>query len=111
MNWFLLVGFFALGKICIYTLQIFPPTFLLADKADSFLSCSFFGKLVRCEFCLGVWVYAFWVACLGMYPPEFYIPVISEFVFGAIASFIMHLISLGWNAKFGVIQLGGDDAV
>lgn len=111
MNWFLLLGFFGLGKICIYMLQIFPITFSLSDKLDSLLHHEFFGKLVRCDLCLGVWVYAFWVALLKMYPAEFYFPVVSEFVMGAAASFIMHLISLGWNSKFAVIQIGGDDAL
>ena len=111
MNWFLLVGFFGLGKICIYFLQIFPPTFGIADWIDKILRHQFLGKLVRCDLCLGVWVYAFWVFALKLYPPDWYIPVVSEFVIGAAASLVVHLTSIGWNDKFGVVQIGGGDAL
>jgi hypothetical protein len=107
MDWFRLVGFFAIGKICIYILQIFPPTFKIADGLDKIIHQEFFGKLVRCNLCLGVWVYAFWVLVLKMYPADWYVPVISEFTIGASASFAMSLLEVGWYSKFGVIQVGG----
>lgn len=109
MNWFLLVGLFAIGKICIYMLQIFPPTLLVADKLDQLLGHIFFGKLVRCDLCLGVWVYTFWVAALKVYP-DWYVPVATEFALGGACSLVMHLLSIGWSDKFSVIRVGGEDA-
>ena len=107
MDWFRLVGFFAIGKICIYMLQVFPLTFTIADWVDHKTKYVFLGKPTRCNLCLGVWVYAFWVYALKMYPVGWYIPIVSEFVVGAAASLIMQLIELGWQTKFSVIQIGG----
>jgi len=105
VDWFRLVGFFALGKTCIYILQVFPLTFTLADWIDKKIHYSFFGKLVRCNLCLGVWVYSFWVASFQMYPVNDYVPIATEFAFGAAASFIMYLLELGWKTQFGIIKV------
>jgi hypothetical protein len=108
MDWIRLAGFFIFGKVCIYTLQSFPPTFRLADWLDGKIRQEFFGKLARCQFCLGVWVFAFWTLAMQMYPLGIlYVPVVSEFIIGASASLIMFLLSVGWDVQFRTIQVGG----
>jgi hypothetical protein len=106
MDWFRLLGFFMIGKVCMYFLQTFPLTYKIADEIDKRIHYEFLGKLVRCNLCLGVWVYSFWVFGLQMYP-NWYIPVVSEFTIGALASFIMFVFELGWQERFTVINIGG----
>ena len=108
MDWIRLAGFFAFGKVCIYTMQAFPPTFHIADWIDKKIKQEFVGKLTRCQFCLGVWVYAFWTFVMQMYPEKVvYVPGVSEFIVGAAASLIMYLLSVGWDVQFRTIQVGG----
>lgn len=96
---FLLLG--AIGKIFIYVLQIFP----LSIKIKSINK--FLFDLFECDFCLGCWVYFilnilfFDVWLEGIV----YISVLSPFIMGVFTSFIVHLVSLGWRAKFEVIVL------
>lgn len=111
MDWPRLFAFFVLGRICIYFLQIFPPVFGAADWLDWKFDKRFFGKLVRCKICLGVWVYAFWAFVLKMYYPDWYIPVVAEFVIGATASAAAYFCELGWQSHFGVIAVGDSDAI
>ena len=66
-------------------------------------------ELRDCDLCLGVWVYfvlAFiWPMAIL---PSGYIPCISEALTGASASFVMHLLRLGWNARFQSIIITGE---
>jgi len=64
-------------------------------------------QLFECDLCLGVWVYFFLTFLFGInYFYNFtYIPIISEFIIGAVTSFLMHLITLGWKEKFTILYL------
>lgn len=70
------------------------------------------GELRDCDLCLGVWVYLF-LACV--WPMDFglfrYTPILSQLVVGAISSFAMHLLRLGWNVRFQTILMGDASAV
>lgn len=94
--------FFMVGKLCIYMLQIFPPTKKLSQKWE------FTKKLFECDLCLGVWVFWFLSYLFNMdyLADYFYVPILSELITGAITSFIMHLISVGWDTKFREIRIG-----
>jgi hypothetical protein len=35
-----------------------------------------------------------------MFGEFFYVPILSEFITGAAMSFVMHLISAGWEARY-----------
>jgi len=66
-------------------------------------------KLFTCDLCLGVWVY---FSLCGFYRLEIvssftgiYIPLASEFLTGAIISFVVHLISIGWKFKFSEFKI------
>lgn len=95
-----LVIYLAVGKVAIYLIQKFPLTQKLSDKWE------LLDKLFNCDLCLGTWVYAFLAWMFSLHLQSFiYIPILSEFLFGGCASFIMHLISLGWNSKFQTIVI------
>lgn len=69
-------------------------------------------ELRECDLCLGVWVYLF-LACV--WPMDFglfrYTAVLSQLVVGAVSSFAMHLLRLGWNVRFQTIVMGDASAV
>jgi hypothetical protein len=66
----------------------------------------FLGELVSCDLCLGVWVYWFFALIFGvnLFYELGYIPILSELLTGAATSFVVHVFSIGWMDKFGVIQ-------
>jgi hypothetical protein len=37
---------------------------------------------------------------MNMFGEFFYVPILSEFITGAAMSFVMHLISAGWEARY-----------
>ena len=85
--------FGCLGKLIIYLAMLFPKH----PRGE------FWEKLFGCDLCLGVWIYTglaliFRIDIVqGSLP---YVPFVSELVTGAFTSFVVHLISLGWNEKF-----------
>ena len=95
-----LVIYLLIGKLLIYTLQKypFPDIFPRLFREGGFLK-----KLLDCDFCLGFWVYFLMAFVFGMnfFSEYFYIAIISEGLTGISASFIMHLLSIGWKDKFG----------
>lgn len=80
------------GKLLIWTIQQFP----YRPKID------FIEKLVSCDFCLGVWVYTVlnFVFKVNLIYEFFDIIGLNEIITGIIVSFVMHLISIGWQMKF-----------
>lgn len=98
-DWFI---YLVIGRLLIYLWQQFPlPGFLENIKTIDYLH--------HCDLCSGVWVYgvlSFVMAvdvlqALGFW----YVPFISELVTGAVTSFVMHLLRLGWNARFQRIEV------
>lgn len=66
----------------------------------------FFRDMISCNLCLGVWIYFILEFLFKVNLIEFvYVPVISEFVNGAMISFIMWLLIAGWNTLFGTIEI------
>jgi hypothetical protein len=92
-----LLIFCLIGKSLIYTAQNFPP--LQKIKIE------FWSGLLNCGFCLGVWVFTILSACMRWSLFGFYVPVISELATGIIVSLVVHLISIGWQEKFGTIRI------
>ena len=96
------LAYILVGKIIIFLGMSFPlPDFLDKNKI--------IHKLHTCDLCLGVYLYwllafIFKVDLLKLFDIQ-YIFIISEFITGAVVSFLVHLISLGWKTKFEVIQL------
>lgn len=88
-----------LGKLIIYLGMKFPP---LVNNRISFIR-----ELVACDECFGVWVYAFLSFAMSevLFQEYIYWPIIGNLITGAVTSFIIHLISLGWKSKFEIIEI------
>lgn len=95
-----------LGKLIIYLAQKFP-FISIPIVGRLWEEKRFLGKLFGCDLCAGTWVYFFLALILHInLLNEFgYIPVLYEFLTGAIMSFVVHTFSLGWNSKFQLIKL------
>lgn len=99
-----IVAYALIGRLTIYLLQKFPKH-SLPIIGKLFREGKFLDELFSCDLCLGVWIYAglAFIMNMNMVGEYFYIPILSEFITGAIMSFIMHLISVGWEARFSNI--------
>jgi len=94
------------GKLFIYLFQIFPLADWVGEKYPTL------KKLIECDLCLGVWMY-FFVAMIMRANLFDSIPnpfgaiwiAIEYFMTGAVTSFIVHLVSLGWNSKFQIFEV------
>ncbi len=97
-----LVAFALIGKLIIFLLQKFPTSHLpLIGRL--FEEEKFLGNLFSCDLCLGFWVFSglSFITNVNVTGELFvYIPILSEIITGAIVSFIMHLISAGWEARY-----------
>lgn len=65
----------------------------------------FLQELFECDLCLGVWVYTLlaWIMQINMY--HFYVPVVSEILTGASASFLVWLVATGFRERFFTIHI------
>ena len=88
-----------IGKLLIYLGMKFPP----------FINSrfTFIRELFACDECLGVWVYVFLSFAMNevLFQEYIYLPVIGNIITGAVTSFLIHLVSLGWKSKFEVIVI------
>jgi len=101
MNWVLfLVG----GRILVYLWMKFP----LPDKIKKI---QFIEKLHICDLCSGMWVYTFLAfftkTSLMTLCGINYVPVVSEVVTGAFATYVVWVFIGGLNARFMEIHLNG----
>jgi len=101
-----IVAYALIGRLTIYLLQKFPKH-SLPFIGKLFREGKFLDELFSCDMCLGVWIYTglAFIMNMNMVGEYFYIPILSEFLTGAIMSFVMHLISIGWDAKFSTIHI------
>ncbi len=100
------------GKIVIFLLQKFPKH-TLPFIGKLFREGKFLEELFGCDLCLGFWIYSGLGFLLDvniireiidvpiLNPILFWIVIIlSEFITGAVTTFIVHIFSVGWNSKF-----------
>lgn len=104
MIFYLVYG--AIGRICIFFLQKFPFS-KLPILGSWFNERGFLYELFQCDLCLGVWVFTFlaWAFKLNLLQPIFYMPFVSELLTGATMSLIVHLIRVGFETQFSVIEV------
>jgi hypothetical protein len=101
------LAFLLVGRLAVFVLQKFPfrKTFI----GKHFREGKFLEQLFSCDLCLGVWCFAFMGYFLRIdFVSELfgvYVMVFNEIVTGVIASFLMHIFAIGWNTKFGVIEV------
>ena len=86
--------FAALGKVLIYFWMKFP----LSQRLEN---TRFITGLHECGLCSGFWAYTalsalLKVDLLSLWFEFSYIPVVSEVVTGAVTSYVVHLLSLGF---------------
>lgn len=103
-----LVVYLVFGKVIIFFIQLWvsdnvPEEFTIRYKWLDKLA-KFIVRLLSCDLCLGFWVYAVLSGIFNIYYEKIsiltYIPVLTEVMNGMIFSFLVHLVSLGWNSKF-----------
>lgn len=89
--------FMGIGKAMIYLGMKFP---LFSESRYEFVR-----RLFECDLCLGVWIYTILSFVMGvvLFRDLFYVLFVSELITGGITSIIMHLLGLGWSAKFSTI--------
>jgi hypothetical protein len=92
----ILVAYLLLGRLIIWAIAVAKPTRWL---------WSFFEG---CDFCLGMWVYlalAFWfpLHLADLWAPLPYVPVLTQFMTGLLAAYVMHVLVIGFKAKFYAI--------
>lgn len=96
-----LLAYALIGKLTIFLLQKFPKH-SLPIIGKLFREGRLLGDLFSCDLCLGFWVYTGLALLINVDVTGelFYVPILSEFITGAVMSFIMHLISAGWEAQY-----------
>ena len=101
-----LLAYILIGKLSIYLIQKFP-FHKLPLLGRLFEPGRFLEQLIGCDLCFGCWVYWFYsyLFKLNFMQDWFYIPVLCELLTGAITSFVVHLVSIGWKDKFGVFEV------
>jgi hypothetical protein len=91
--------FAVVGKLLIFVLAVSP-----LGK----IKIKIWDEMIHCDLCFGVWVY-FGLAILFhidiMSGTFFHIPIIGELITGIATSYIVHLISMGFKAKFTQIVI------
>ena len=91
--------FASIGKLIIYIIQTFPLDTVLGI-GKLFREERFLGKLWSCDLCLGVWVYFALALMFEVNVLPAYFPIVTPMIMGMMTSLLVHLISLGWSAKF-----------
>ena len=104
------VIFLLVGKLLIYVGQLFYRSccvkqIYLSPNATQHKK-GFFEKLFECDLCLGVWIYGILALGTGINVEVLpYAMLLSELITGCVSSFLMHLLTLGWKAKFEVVVI------
>jgi hypothetical protein len=74
----------------------------------SFFAPRFLSDLHECDLCSGVWIYCI-LSLFGVDIIQntlgYNVPLLGNLVTGAITSFVVHIFSLGWKAKFEVVVI------
>ena len=95
MNVETFVLFLLIGKLIMF----------LARKSPYFQWGDFLKALLDCELCLGVWVYFLLALVFHLNLFSDYVPLLSESITGSVMSFVMWLLTEGWNAKFRELHI------
>lgn len=96
------IAFLLIGKICIYIwMQFHLPKFVQRSE--------WIKKLHDCDLCSGVWIYSILSFFMGVDLLEVtgfgYIPLVSAIITGIVVSWLVHIFTLGWKAKYEVVVI------
>lgn len=94
------IAFILIGKICIHIwMQFHFPKFMQRSE--------WIKKLHECDLCSGVWIYSilsFFTGVDLLVVTGFgYVPLVSAIITGIIVSWLVHIFTLGWKAKYEVV--------
>ena len=102
-----LIGFLLVGRLLVFVLQKFPfrKTFI----GNFFKEGKFLEQLFSCDLCLGVWCYAVvgYLLRIDLVSELFgvYVIAFNEIMTGIIASFLFYIFAIGWQTRFGIIEV------
>lgn len=103
-----LVVFLLVGRLVIFVLQKFPFQ-KVPFIGRLFEEGKFLEQLFACSFCLGCWAYAILghVFSVDIVVELFgvYIVAFNEILTGVIASFVVYIFGIGWQTRFGIIEV------
>jgi hypothetical protein len=87
------------GRLIIYFGMQFPP---LAESRFEFVK-----RLFSCDLCLGGWVFTGLSFVMGesIFRDYLYVPFVSEVGTGLFTALLVHLLVLGWKAKFDILVI------
>lgn len=92
--------FLLLGKIIIHVFMKFE----LPKPIKKF---TWFVQLHECDLCSGVWIFTILSVFMGVDLLSIilfeYVPLISEVITGIVISWLVHIFSLGWKAKYEIV--------
>lgn len=100
-----MLEYLAFGKLVIFFGQ--------KVVSDNTSKENFLVKLFRCDLCLGFWVYFF----LGFLFSDnilfeelnIGVPIVREALLAMATTFVVHLLTLGWDSRFREIVIEVDD--
>lgn len=83
-----------IGKVFIYFLQKFPT--------DRIIKFKFLQDLIKCDLCLGWWVYTGLAFLFLVNPFSIYYIFLGCVFTGSLSTLLVHLLSVGWKSEFGI---------
>lgn len=94
------IDFLVIGRLIMF----------LARKSPYFVNVKwdFLKQLFECDLCLGTWVYSLMALAFRVSIPLSmgYVPILSEFITGAVCAFFMWVFMAGVNTLFREIHIG-----
>jgi len=100
INYFVYAG---LGRLLIYLFQSNGITTAFKERYTN--EDDLLREFVECDLCIGFWVYLILAIFLkssltvGLWPK-----FVENIVLAGFTTLLVHLIRLGWNSKFAIIQ-------
>lgn len=93
----IVLAYMAVGRLLVWIAETSGPTKRIWNLHP------FLTELGECDFCLGCWIFPPLAAYFSVnFTAPLYVPVASEIITGIATAFIVHLVRLGWQTKFGV---------
>ena len=98
-----IIGFLLVGRLVVFVLQKFPLQKVIFI-GRLFEEGKFLEQLFECDLCLGFWLYSTlsFIYDVNLVTELGYVVIISNILTGALSTFVVHLLSIGWKNKFGV---------
>ena len=90
------------GKLLLCLLKKFPPIQQLMSKRE------FLRELYSCDLCYGFWVYLALSPFFDINVKQIKNRLLRLILTACFTTFLAHLVSIGWNEKFGILVIEDD---